>query len=32
MEEKKTEIECCSEECVHEDLLKIVNAGRNRII
>ena len=25
MEEKKTEIECCSEECVHEDLLKIVN-------
>ena len=24
MEEKKTEIECCSEECVHEDLLKIV--------
>ncbi len=22
---KKTEIECCSEECVHEDLLKIVN-------
>ena len=23
MEEKKTEIECCSEECVHEDLLKI---------
>ena len=25
MEKKKTEIECCSEECVHEDLLKIVN-------
>ena len=25
MEEKITEIECCSEECVHEDLLKIVN-------
>ena len=25
MEEKKSEIECCSEECVHEDLLKIVN-------
>lgn len=25
MEEKKTEVECCSEECVHEDLLKIVN-------
>ena len=25
MEEKKPEIECCSEECVHEDLLKIVN-------
>ena len=25
MEEKKQEIECCSEECVHEDLLKIVN-------
>ena len=25
MEEKKTEIECCSEECVHEDLLKSVN-------
>ena len=25
MEEKKTAIECCSEECVHEDLLKIVN-------
>lgn len=25
MEEKKTEIECCREECVHEDLLKIVN-------
>ena len=25
MEEKKTENECCSEECVHEDLLKIVN-------
>lgn len=25
MEEKKTEIERCSEECVHEDLLKIVN-------
>ena len=25
MEEKKTKIECCSEECVHEDLLKIVN-------
>ena len=25
MEEKKTEIVCCSEECVHEDLLKIVN-------
>ena len=25
MEEKKTEIESCSEECVHEDLLKIVN-------
>lgn len=25
MEEKKTEIECCSEECVHEDPLKIVN-------
>ena len=25
MEEKKTEIEGCSEECVHEDLLKIVN-------
>ena len=24
MEEKITEIECCSEECVHEDLLKIV--------
>lgn len=23
--EEKTEIECCSEECVHEDLLKIVN-------
>lgn len=25
MEEKTTEVECCSEECVHEDLLKIVN-------
>lgn len=25
MEEKITEIECCSEECVHEELLKIVN-------
>ena len=25
MEEKKTEIESCSEECVQEDLLKIVN-------
>lgn len=25
MEEKITEVECCSEECVHEDLLKIVN-------
>lgn len=25
MKEKITEIECCSEECVHEDLLKIVN-------
>ena len=25
MEEKKTEIECCREEYVHEDLLKIVN-------
>ena len=25
MEEKITEIECCNEECVHEDLLKIVN-------
>ena len=25
MEEKITEIECCIEECVHEDLLKIVN-------
>ena len=25
MEEKKTEIECCSEECVNEDLLKIEN-------
>ena len=25
MEEKITEIECCSEECVPEDLLKIVN-------
>lgn len=25
MEEKITEIECCGEECVHEDLLKIVN-------
>lgn len=22
---KKEEVECCSEECVHEDLLKIVN-------
>lgn len=25
MEGKTTEVECCSEECVHEDLLKIVN-------
>lgn len=25
MEEKTTEVECCSEECVHEELLKIVN-------
>lgn len=25
MEEKTTEVECCSEECVHEDLLKIVS-------
>ena len=25
MEEKKTESECGSEDCVHEDLLKIVN-------
>ena len=25
MEEKTTEVECCSEEYVHEDLLKIVN-------